>query len=486
MDTNHVLKINLQRGPFRSRLLRALEALGGAYGVLREPAAASKRASASGGRHGTHTAEIVFGAPEAYVGQHVVEWRINEHLDRFLAASANNKIARLEAAGIPASLDGQGGRGRRGFQRRYAVAVFHLQALEAIPIQPGGAALPYHRGEPGLDPESPLWRRLARAAVKALYAFGLDLGEVVIRAGEEGKFTVEEIHPVPVYGETHTAGKVAAAMTRMLAGLEASDGRPDEILLGMDPEFLLYDGGTGKVVPASRYLARRGIAGCDVLRYRGQRLYPLAELRPEPGREPRDLVRHLLRAFRAAQEAIPAGALLWQAGAMPQRGFPLGGHLHLSGVPLTGELLRTLDNYLALPVALLEAKGSGRRRPAYGFLGDFRLQPHGGFEYRTLPSFLISPLVTKGAVALARLIAEEYRGLTKRPLQEDRLFHAFYSGNKGPLRRVWPQLAEDIKALPGYSRYSEYIEPLLLAVESGRAWDESRDIRRVWRLQLDS
>lgn len=41
---------------------------------------------------------------------------------------------------------------------------------------------------------------------------------------------------------------------------------------------------------------------------------------------------------------------------MPQPGFPLGGHLHFSGVALNGALLRALDNYLALPLALLEDK----------------------------------------------------------------------------------------------------------------------------------
>ncbi|RCX23497.1 phiEco32-like amidoligase-type 2 protein [Fontibacillus phaseoli] len=482
----HVINIHLDPGAFRSRLLRALENTGGPYRVLRNPAASRSGSPEKAGE------TICIGTPEAFFGQKMKVWSINGSLERFRAASMNNKEKRLEAAGLTASLNGRKELPGIGFYRRYAVSVFHLQALGATPLQPGGVALPTPGSAGQLDPESPLWKRLAKTAVRALYVFGLDLGEVVIRAGEEGKFSVETIHPEPVHGGMSSAEQVAGAVTRMLLELEQSSGvQPSrERLIGMDPEFLLFNGNTGKVVPASRYLDRRGIAGCDVLRYRGRRLFPLAELRPEPGNEPRELLRHLLRAFQAAQEAITDGGLLWQAGSMPQRGFPLGGHLHFSGVPLTSELLRTLDNYLAFPVALLEDTSSARRRPYYGFLGDFRLQTYGehgyGFEYRTLPSFLISPLVTKGVVAMARLITEDYRGMTKYPLQEDRLFHAFYTGNKALLRQAWPQLADDLTAAPSYSRYEEYIAPFLDAVESGTSWDESADIRRSWRLQMNS
>ncbi|WP_410768579.1 putative amidoligase domain-containing protein [Fontibacillus sp. BL9] len=484
----HVINIHLDNGVFRSKLLRALENQGGPYRVLRDPTASRPGSAGMGGE------AICFGVPEAFFGQTMKIRSINGNLKRFRAAPMSVKEKRLEAAGLTASLSG-----RKelelpgiGFYRRYAVSVFHLQALGATPLQPGGAALPTSGSEGELDRESLLWKRLAKTAVRALYVFGLDLGEVVIRAGEEGKFTVEEIHPEPVRGGIRSAELVAGAVKRMLLELEPFSDVPRsrERLIGMDPEFLLFNGDTGKVVPASRYLDRQGIAGCDVLRYRGRRLFPLAELRPEPGSEPRELLRHLLRAFQAAQEAITDAGLLWQAGSMPQRGFPLGGHLHFSGVPLTSELLRTLDNYLALPVALLEDAGSARRRPHYGFLGDFRLQTYGerggGFEYRTLPSFLISPLVTKGVVAMAQLITENYRSLTKTPLQEDKLFHAFYSGNKAPLRKVWPQLAGDLITASSYSRYEEYIAPFLAAVESGRSWDESADIRTSWRLQMNS
>ncbi|MCZ4142661.1 hypothetical protein BZG17_33240, partial [Escherichia coli] len=130
----------------------------------------------------------------------------------------------------------------------------------------------------------------------------------------------------------------------------------------------------------------------------------------------RELIAHLLRAFGSASRSITDHTLIWQAGSMPQRGLPLGGHVHFSGITLNGELLRTLDNYLALPLAMLQDPRGDARRPRYGALGDFRLKSHGGFEYRTLPSFLVSPLVAKGVVGLAGLIASNYRRLRQRPL----------------------------------------------------------------------
>ncbi|MNZ68730.1 hypothetical protein D3C78_870030 [compost metagenome] len=366
------------------------------------------------------------------------------------------------------------------YYRRYKVSVFHLKALRAVPVQKGGQISSLFE-EPA-DHQSPLWKRLEKTAVKALYSLGLDLGEVVIFAGEEGNYFVEEIHPTP--DDRDAAGVIlyAQAINSLLDELDSFSQANPEILIGMDPEFLLFDRMNRKVVPASRYLSRQGEAGCDVLRYRGRKLYPLAELRPSPGREPREVVRHLLHAFKSADRAIPENGLLWQAGGMPQRGFPLGGHLHFSGVPLTAELLRVLDNYLALPVAVIEAETSFRRRPLYGYLGDFRQQAYGGFEYRTLPSFLISPVVTKGVVALAKLIAEHYEQLSLRPLQHEKIVRAFYSGQQNILREAVTPLISDMTETAAYSRYESYIAPFLKAVQSGHTWDESMDIRKLWKM----
>ncbi len=467
-DEHLVLKIRLASGAFRTRLLQTLERRDGPYRVLKGPASSKDRSE-----------WIYYGPEEAYWGGRVEEIVLGR-----AKSSLVHWRRRLEASGLQASQAERpastASSASAAYTRRFAVTVFHLRAWEIRPLGQAGQALPLLSESP--SPDSPLYKRLVSTAVRALYAVGLDFGEVVISAGEEGKFTVDALIPITEAGSAAVAG-FAHAMRETLAELEKLRESREERMIGMDPEFLLFDPANGKVVPASRYLQFHGEAGCDVLRYRGQRLFPLAELRPRPGKEPREVVVHLLHAFRQARESIEDRGLIWQAGAMPQRGFPLGGHLHFSGVRLTPELLRTLDNYLALPLAVLEDARGIPRRPKYGFLGDFRLKAYGGFEYRTLPSFLISPLVTKGVVALACLIIENEGRLPARPLEQEEIWTAFYSGRKKPLRAALPRLLNEIQSVPDYSRYEGYVGPLLEAIQSGRTWDETVDIRRSWKMQ---
>ncbi|MGG6314585.1 putative amidoligase domain-containing protein [Paenibacillus macerans] len=485
-ETNLVLKIRLGSGASKARLQRALERLGGPYRVLRGPQPAGRTPHPRRESKNPPPASdwVYYGPEEAYWGGRVKEIAINGSKPHLRDAGGWRQ--RLEASGLKVKPPGRSAEPAAGaaYLRRYAVSVLHLRALETRLLGHAGQSLPLPGNRPASD--SPLWKRLESTAVRALYALGLDMGEVIISAGEEGKFTVDSLSLSPEIGSDAAAERYARALREIMAEQERLLEAPMDRLIGMDPEFLLFDRDTGKVIPASRYLPFHGVAGCDVLRYRGQRLFPLAELRPKPGKEPREVVVHLLRALREAGHAIENRELIWQAGAMPQRGFPLGGHLHFSGVLLTPELLRTLDNYLALPLSVLEDGRGAHRRPRYGFLGDFRRKEYGGFEYRTLPSFLVSPTVTKGVVALARLITENEGELTARPLEREEIFAAFYAGKKKPLQAVLPRLFADIQAASAYPRYESYIAPLLTAALSGRTWDETADIRRAWKMQNPS
>lgn len=327
-------------------------------------------------------------------------------------------------------------------------------------------------------------RRLRRAvegmAIRALYALGLDSGEVLLIAMGERRYVVERVTPLePAPGTPlpEPYASAALALSRSLA--EEQPGRPG-LLMGMDPEFLLLRVDTGRVVPASRYLPLTGVAGCDAGPPGTRGAFPVAELRPEPRGEPRALLAQLMSAAATADRLLPAGQLAWRAGGMPLPGWALGGHLHFSGVTLTAPLLRALDNYLALPVMLLEDARSVSRRPRYGVLGDFRYQPHGGFEYRTLPSFLVSPVIAKGVVHLAYLIVSHYEDLMLAPLDREELHAAYYRGDRTPLRAAFQPLAAQLRTLGGYERAARYIEPLFRYIAAGRTWDEARDIRALW------
>lgn len=387
------------------------------------------------------------------------------------------------------------------FCQYYKVSLFRLKAIQILKISSAQAKLQgQEQEEEGEqvqtqliwtnfdqpDRDSKRWSKLEMVAIRSCYALGLDTGEVTISIAEDQPCIVHHITPYPNLAEESTAITYLNAISEILSNIENENNEcvQRSLKIGMDPEFILFDPKRGKVVPAAKFLNRIGNAGCDSVRIEGRLRFPLAELRPEPAQEPRQLMKHLLGSFRTAYNMISDHSLIWQAGGMPRRGFCLGGHLHFSGVILTPELLHVLDNYLALLVFVLEDESSLKRRPRYGFLGDFRIKDYGGFEYRTLPSFLISPLVTKGVVALAKLIMLHHKELNLRPLADEKVYDAFYKGDQAVIRKVIPPLITQIKLLSSYSQYEKYIDPLFKAITSEKTWDEQADIRQSWKLEI--
>lgn len=411
--------------------------------------------------------------------------KAEEAVRRYERMLPRERTDRLKRSGIEV-LASQGRRDRQlGLRVRYDVEICCLQAIRIKRRDTSGMG---GAQESVLDREaaSTLFKRIERLATKTLYTVGLDHGAVRLEASGKSGCAVISIDPRPWKGMTDLSAMYRAGWKQLQSELDEERHHNEAPILGMDPEFLLVQMPESKIVPASRFLERTGVAGCDSVTIGGRRIYPVAELRPAPSSEPRELLAHLMRAFAAASRSISDHSLIWQAGGMPQRGLPLGGHVHFSGVTLNGELLRALDNYLALPLAVLQdPRGSGRR-PRYGALGDFRLKSYGGFEYRTLPSFLVSPLVAKGVVALAGLIARDYQQLRQRPLAKADIHTAFYEGNREVMQAYIPALLDDLTKMDGFERYEQYAAPLISQLRQGRTWDESRDIRKLWNIRAGS
>jgi len=408
-----------------------------------------------------------------------------EAVRRYERMLPRERVDRLKRSGIEV-LASQGRRDRElGLRVRYDVEICCLQAIRIKRRDTSGMG---GTQESVRDREaaSTLFKRIERLATKTLYTVGLDHGAVRLEATGKSGCSVISIDPRPWKGMTDLSAMYRAGWKQLQSELDEERHRNAAPIIGMDPEFLLVQMPESKIVPASRFLERTGIAGCDSVTIGGRRIYPVAELRPVPSSEPRELLAHLMRAFAVADRSISDHSLIWQAGGMPQRGLPLGGHVHFSGVTLNGELLRALDNYLALPLAVLQdPRGSGRR-PRYGALGDFRLKSYGGFEYRTLPSFLVSPLVAKGVVALAGLIVRGYHQLHQRPLAKAAIHTAFYEGNREVMQAHIPSLLDDLMQMDGYERYERYAAPLISQLIQGKTWDESRDIRKLWNIRAGS
>lgn len=424
-------------------------------------------------------------------------WLLNAGAATMTELDETGLAARLRAAGI-----GWGAlqdRGRlqsadRPGRRLYRVAVFHLAIvqLERIGRMPSGAAFGAgklwqadgQRGatETGLDEADPLYRRVARMAVRTLYALGLDFGAVVVALDDDGRTSVCSVK-LPPCGP----GLWQQAAERFALEYRAALTIQGRLLLGADPEFALLRA-DGRLASAARYLPPHGPVGCDAVPVGRQLRYPVAELRPAPAPDPAALASALRSLLQQAARRIGASGLRWLAGGMPVPGLALGGHLHLSGVPLTSRLLRALDSCVALPLALVEGAGARARRPRYGWLGDFRRQPHGGFEYRTPPSWLVSPAAARAAFALALLAAAEERTLAASPhvlpACDEALVAAYYAGDKQTLLRGMEPFFARLTATPGYSPLARWIEPLLEAAQRGEAWDETRDIRIKWRIPM--
>lgn len=319
-----------------------------------------------------------------------------------------------------------------------------------------------------------------KAAARLLYLSGLDFGQVDVGIGAGDRPAVMKLEPFPkLDADEHR--RFAQALERYRSA-DADKSPGGAVVLGADPEFLLMNA-EGKVVQAAAFLPRRGRVGCDLVRIGGKVRYPLAELRPEPSSDPVRLVANIRRAMLAAAELIPdTPGTRWLAGGMPAKGFALGGHIHMSGIRLDVSLLRALDNYLALPLILIEDDGAKARRPRYGIPGDVRRQPHGGFEYRTLPSWLVSPRVAKGVLALALVIAKRYRQLHRRPLDRLDVLRRYFAGDKQALAGTVLPLLDPIRWLPEYGQYEAMLAPLFAMIEQGRRWDEGKDIRGGWKI----
>lgn len=171
---------------------------------------------------------------------------------------------------------------------------------------------------------------------------------------------------------------------------------------GADPEFVIADE-FGALIPAHNLLstsmtAEVGTDGCS----------STGEMRPQPGTATQvfasvaslvDRLRNTIRP-RYANAHVHAGAYAARS--------PLGGHIHISGVDhgiLTGTVFPALDRLVTVPLQGV-TNTAERQARSYGQLGEFRIQPHGGLEYRSVPSWISHPDIARGVLRITELLTE--------------------------------------------------------------------------------
>lgn len=329
---------------------------------------------------------------------------------------------------------------------------------------------------PSQDPEVNLVKTLA---ARSLYASGIDAGQVLIYAVSAHRAKVVQVIP---------DWPVELADQYMQLASEWWEKRqsmhPQRLLkLGADPEFALRKE-DGSMALASDYLKIAGIVGCDTTRYREElamHQHPVAELRPEPVEDPEGLFAHIWDALKLANQKMNNPQLEWLAGGMPFSGYPIGGHIHFSGITPTFSFRRKLDAYLALPLVLIEDQSCQQRRERYGFLGDVREKTY-GFEYRTMPSWLVHPTVTRGVLHLSRLIANNHSLLQAAPHLQPALIKAYYRGEKLVLKPYVETIWRELRQMPGYQLSQLHLDRYFTILLSGQTWPAQENVRKAWNL----
>ncbi|NDI34506.1 putative amidoligase domain-containing protein [Chengkuizengella sediminis] len=362
----------------------------------------------------------------------------------------------------------------------FLVPVFHLKVLTLYRCSLHTENVLYPQSEVSFDLRNRQHRLISRYAIRAIYALGLDYGVVKVGLISARKCTILDMDPTPKLDRN--VGELFSKAIRSYHGeLIEERRRTKKALLGLDVEFLLRND-KGKITFASNFLKRRGKVGCDSVVNGNKWIFPIAELRPSPSKIPKQLTNNIIELMHIAQRQINDPSIEWLAGGMPVKGLPLGGHIHMSQIWLNSFLLRVLDNYLTLPIMMLEDRTSLLRRPKYGFLGDFRTQIHGGFEYRSLPSWIVTPSITKGVLTLTRLITDHYWNLKSRPLNDETVQTHFYNGNKEPLYPYVKEIWSELEGLDSYATYSKDLQAFKKQLFEKRSWNEQLDIRTSWRI----
>jgi hypothetical protein len=317
-------------------------------------------------------------------------------------------------------------------------------------------------------------------AIRALYALGLDYGVVKCGVSAGKKIWVLQVLP-SLASDSTLKSLFMEALSQYRKQVQGPKIPLKQIMVGADPEFILQSP-EGHLLMASKYFPIKGKIGCDAISMGHHTYKPLVEIRPDPAVNPRIVVARMYQILfqeAAKMSDVPAK---WLAGAMPYHGFPLGGHIHFSGLQPNFKMLRALDNYLALPLVLVEDAKGKVRRPKYGFLGDFRYQEYGGFEYRTLPSWLVSPILTKGVLAIAKVVVANYPTLQYDPLASPAVQQAYYEGDKAVLQSWIQTLWHDLQSCEDFHMYHTDLHDFYHYLTSGNCWEETQDFRVSWKL----
>lgn len=367
----------------------------------------------------------------------------------------------------------------KGLLHEYRIIVFNLEPLRIYKREIVSKAAGWVRLSID-DPNNRELKKIKQTACHALQVLGLDFGSIHIGVNKLRKLVILKIEPSP-----YLSGKRIEAFVDFITDFLEGKYFSTDVVLGADPEFVMVENGNDRLVMASALFPRQGTIGCDNWRIPNRQQRPIAEIRPEPSSDPVILIENIYKSLKKAAKLAPYRNLRWLAGSLPVEGIPIGGHIHFSNIKPSSKLLRALDNYLAIPVFLMEnPQNSVKRREKYGMLSDYRLKEYGGFEYRTLSSWLITPEIATGVLCLARLIALNYPKMTENIFIKPEAHEAFYQGNKLYYRDYFDRIWKTILDMPEAELYRSQLKVIYDICTNHQNWDENINIRETWGLPV--
>lgn len=143
------------------------------------------------------------------------------------------------------------------------------------------------------------------------------------------------------------------------------------------------------------------------------------EIRPNWSYDPEDVVKDIRKLLVKLYDIISdSDAFAVIAGEGEH--VPTGGHVHVSGLGATPDdgVLRALDRLIYKP--LISICDGARKCSSYDRPSGYRYQPW-GWEYRSLPSWIAHPILTKGVLRIVHTICLMFKHIGTLPKNKDDL-----------------------------------------------------------------
>ncbi|WNF35371.1 hypothetical protein RJD24_12965 [Bacillaceae bacterium IKA-2] len=225
-------------------------------------------------------------------------------------------------------------------------------------------------------------KELIEFALHCLYLTNTILGECIVQRCQKKDLAVVEIQPLSVKQLTKPEKQ------RLEINLQAHP-KSTGITYGCDLEFMLLNKQTNNFIRADLLPKYNQIGFDDAICLNGEGVsHPIFEMRPKPANNMAELYGNLLLLYQKLTKEASLNKLALVTATNLHDRFFLGGHIHFGNVPLTFHHVQLLDQFLAIPLSLVESNPSYKRRNNYGRLGSVRKNKFNGFEYRVLPTWL--------------------------------------------------------------------------------------------------